>query len=199
MADVLTVRQFFRRFPDDAACLDHIMAARYGMRHVCRACGAEATFHRIAGRRAFACAHCGDHVYPCAGTIFEDSRTPLQLWFYAIYLSVATRRGLSGKELQRRLGVTYKAAWRMRRQICRFVADGDGSRAGAFVRRRDGSEAPSHVRSATWLRRWLTSRAGSTRLPESQPDRDRRPQRFSRRKDRDGTENGMFAAAILPA
>jgi hypothetical protein len=52
-------------------------------------------------------------VYPCAGTIFQDSRTPLRLWFYAIYLFVATRHGVSGKELERSLGVTYKTAWRM--------------------------------------------------------------------------------------
>jgi len=113
----LTVRQFFARFPDDDACLTHIMEVRYGLRHVCGKCGVEATFHKITGRRAFACAACGDHVYPGAGTIFEDSRTSLQSWFYAIYLFVTTRHGVSGKELQRTLGVTYKTAWRMGQQI----------------------------------------------------------------------------------
>ena len=63
------------------------------------------------------CANCGDHVYPTAGTVFEDTRTPLQLWFYAIYLFVTTRHGVWGKELQRALGVTYKTAWRMGQQI----------------------------------------------------------------------------------
>ena len=53
------------------------------------------------------CAHCGHHVYPCAGTIFQDTRAPLQSWVYAIYLIIATRHGVSGKEMQRRLGVTY--------------------------------------------------------------------------------------------
>jgi transposase-like protein len=51
------------------------------------------------------------------GTIFEDSRTSLQTWFYAIYLFVVTRHGVSGKELERNLGVTYKCAWRMAAQI----------------------------------------------------------------------------------
>ncbi len=94
------------------------MSVRFGLRHTCRKCGVvEATFHALAKRRAFSCAHCGDHVYPCAGTIFQDSRTPLTLWFYAIYLFVTTRHGVSGKELQRELGVTYKTAWRMGQQI----------------------------------------------------------------------------------
>ncbi len=122
----LTVRQFFARFPDDDACLTHIMEVRYGLRHVCGKCGIEATFHKITGRRAYACAACGDHVYPGAGTIFEDSRTSLQSWFYAIYLFVTTRHGVSGKELQRTLGVTYKTAWRMGQQIRDLMGHVDG-------------------------------------------------------------------------
>ncbi|KAA8603134.1 transposase, partial [Salipiger aestuarii] len=64
-----------------------------------------------------ACAACGDHVYPTAGTIFQNTRTPLQSWFYAIYLFVTTRHGVSAKELQRQLGVTYKTAWRIGHKI----------------------------------------------------------------------------------
>lgn len=122
----LTVREFFARFPDDDACLTHIMEVRHGQRHVCRACGVEGTFHKLTNRRAFSCASCGDHVYPCVKTIFEDSRTPLQIWFYAIYLFVATRHGVSGKELERTLGVTYKTAWRMGQQIRQLMAKADG-------------------------------------------------------------------------
>ncbi len=112
-----SVRDFFKRFPNDEACLEHVMRLRYGMRHECRACGKVSTFHRMTDRRAWACAACGDHVYPTAGTIFEDTRTPLQMWFYAIFLFVTTRHGVSGKELQRQLGVTYKTAWRIGHKI----------------------------------------------------------------------------------
>ena len=52
-----------------------------------------------------------------AGTIFEKSTTPLKLWFYAIYLISSTRCGISAKQLQRELGVTYKTAWRMFHKI----------------------------------------------------------------------------------
>jgi len=51
------------------------------------------------------------------GTIFEGSRTPLKQWFYAIFTMSATRSGVSAKQLERELGVTYKTAWRMFRQI----------------------------------------------------------------------------------
>ncbi|MFY9656587.1 MAG: IS1595 family transposase [Methylocystis sp.] len=126
MADKFTIRDFFERFPDDEACLVHLMEARYGMRHVCGRCGKDSTFHRLMGRRAFSCAHCGYEVYPTAGTIFQDTRTPLQHWFYAIFLFVTTRHGVSGKELQRTFGVTYKTAWRMGQQIRALMAKADG-------------------------------------------------------------------------
>ena len=120
-----SVRDFFARFPDDDTCLEHIMKVRHGLRHPCDKCLNLSTFHRLAERPAYSCAHCGHHVYPCAGTIFQDSRTPLQLWFYAIYLFVKTRHGVSGKELQRTLGVTYKTAWRMGQQIRTLIASTD--------------------------------------------------------------------------
>jgi transposase-like protein len=126
MGTKLTIRQFFARFPDDETCLQHVMDVRYGLRHTCRKCGVvDATFHRMSDRRAFACAHCGDHVYPTAGTVLQDTRTPLQLWFYAIYLFVSTRHGVSGKELQRQLGVTYKTAWRMGMKLRELICSAD--------------------------------------------------------------------------
>jgi len=126
MTKQLTIREFFNQYPDDNVCLDHIMAVRYGMRHQCQKCGMKATFHKVTDRRAYACSQCGDHLYPCTGTLFEDSRTPLQLWFYALYLFSSTRHGVSAKELQRQLGVTYKCAWRMGHEIRKHMADVDG-------------------------------------------------------------------------
>jgi transposase-like protein len=122
----MTVTQFFERFPDDETCLNHIFEVRFGSRHVCRACGKESTFHRLTNRRAWACAACGDNLYPTAGTVFEDTRTPFRVWFYAIYLFCVTRHGVSGKELQRNLGVTYKTAWRMGQQIRKLMEKADG-------------------------------------------------------------------------
>ena len=49
--------------------------------------------------------------------MFEKSSTSLQLWFHAMYLMTSTRNGVSAKELQRQLGMTYKCAWRMGHEI----------------------------------------------------------------------------------
>ena len=107
------IMQFLKDYPSDEACLDKILELRYGSSPACPGCNRKTTFHRIKKRRAYACQFCGHHIYPCVGTPFEKSRTSLRLWFYAMYLFTATRHGVSGKELERQLGVTYKTAWRM--------------------------------------------------------------------------------------
>jgi transposase-like protein len=65
-------------------------------------------------------------VYPTAGTVLEDTRTSLTLWFYAIYLFVVTRHGVSAMELKRQLGVTYKTAWRMAKHLRLLMTMADG-------------------------------------------------------------------------
>lgn len=122
----LTFKEFFQTFPDDETCLDHLMKVRYGFEHTCRKCERASKFSRVSSQRAYACQFCGDHVYPCVGTPFEKSRTSLQTWFYAIYLFTTSRHGVSAKELQRQLGVTYKCAWRMGHEIRKHMADVDG-------------------------------------------------------------------------
>ena len=128
----MNIRQFFERFDSDDACLDHLMGIRYGHAFECPKCRKDSKFHRIKKRKAYECQFCGFQVYPMAGTPFERSRTPLQLWFFAMFLFCASRNGVSAKELQRQLGVTYKTAWRMGHQIRKYMAwvDGDGRLGG---------------------------------------------------------------------
>jgi transposase-like protein len=64
------------------------------------------------------------------GTIFQDSATSLKLWFYAIYLMASTRCGISAKQLERELGVTYKTAWRMFNRIRSLLAEDVGPMSG---------------------------------------------------------------------
>lgn len=118
-------QQFLKDYPTDEACLDKIMELKFGKASVCPGCCVETKFHRITKRRAYACQHCGHHVYPCAGTPFEKSRTSLSKWFFAMYLLTASKNGVSAKELQRQLGVTYKCAWRMADELRKLMANAD--------------------------------------------------------------------------
>ena len=102
----ITIRDFFKQFPTDHACLEHIFNIRFGQGHACPKCERKANWYKIQAERAYSCQWCGNHLHPTVGTPFEDSRTPLQLWFYAIYLFTTSRHGVPAKELERQLGVT---------------------------------------------------------------------------------------------
>lgn len=111
-----SLMEFMRDYPDDAACLDFLWRQRFshdGHSAVCEKCREIRRFHRVKSRPSYSCDHCGHHMHPTANTIFHKSSTSLQLWFYAIYLMTSTRCGISAKQLERELGVTYKTAWRM--------------------------------------------------------------------------------------
>jgi len=123
----LTIKQFFDKYPNDDVCLEHIMKIRYGLSGHCDKCDKDTNYSRLSSQRAYSCQWCGNHLYPCVGTLFERSRTSLQLWFYAIYLFANTRSGVSAKELERQLGVTYKTAWRMAKEIRKHMGKVSGS------------------------------------------------------------------------
>ncbi|HYI23440.1 MAG TPA: IS1595 family transposase [Candidatus Limnocylindrales bacterium] len=120
----LSLMEFMRDFPDDAACLEHLWRSRYspdGTHADCPKCEREGVvFKRYAtkqGRQSWTCTACGHHVHPTAGTIFHKSSTSLHLWYYAMYLMTSTRCGISAKQLEREIGVSYKTAWRMLNRI----------------------------------------------------------------------------------
>jgi transposase len=123
-AQKYTVNDFNREFPDDTACLEFMKEQRFpGGVTKCEPCGVDRKHYRVTGRTAYACDHCGHHVYPLAGTIFEKSTTSLKLWFHAIFQMGSTKCGISAKQIQRETGVTYKTAWRMFKQIRTLMSD----------------------------------------------------------------------------
>jgi transposase len=131
-----TFKQFQAEYPDDSACLKAVMVSQFGgTRLYCPGCGVEAEFHAMTKRRAYACQECGHHIYPCAGTIFHKSRTPLTNWFFAMYLMTSTRHGVAAKELERQIGCTYKTAWRMAHELRKLMTTAD----------RDGGPLNGHV------------------------------------------------------
>ena len=121
-----TLQQFNKRFPDDSACLDHLMKLRFGETLECPKCHKTGRFSRLAKELAYSCQWCGHHIHPMVGTPFAKSHTPLVKWFYAIYLFTTTRHGVPAKELERQLGVSYPTAFRMAHEIRKYMAGVDG-------------------------------------------------------------------------
>jgi transposase len=115
-----SLMEFMHEYPDDAACLDALWREKYapdGSHAHCPKCDRGRKFHRTTTRASYTCDSCGLHIHPMAGTIFEKTTTSLHQWFYAMYLMVSTRCGISAKQLEREIGVSYKTAHRIMKKI----------------------------------------------------------------------------------
>ncbi len=114
-----SLMEFMQKYPDDDACLEALWRRRYspdGEHAECPKCENERVFRRYQTaqqRQSWSCTGCGHKLHPTAGTVFHKSSTSLHLWFYAMYLMTSTRCGISAKQIERELGITYKTAWRM--------------------------------------------------------------------------------------
>jgi transposase-like protein len=111
-----TVKDFLKRFPTDDACLAELFELRFGHKPKCPKCNLRGMFSKRTSRRQYSCS-CGFEIAPTAGTILHKSPTALRDWFFVMYSMTVTRNGISAKEVQRQLGVTYKTAWRMCHQV----------------------------------------------------------------------------------
>jgi transposase-like protein len=131
-----SLMEFMHEFPNDAACLDWLWRERCsedGEHAECPKCERVRKFHKVKDRPAWDCDSCGFHMHPTAGTIFHKSSTSLHLWFFAMHLITSTRGGISAKQLERELGVTYKTAWRMFNLIRNELMTDDGERLTGAV------------------------------------------------------------------
>lgn len=119
-----TIKDFENQFPTDDACLEFLFKSRFPQGVPCPKCQKVTKFYKREGVKVYACEFCGHSVSPTAGTIFHKSPTPLRSWFHAMFLLSSTKTGISAKQLERELGVTYKTAWRMFSQIRKLMAQG---------------------------------------------------------------------------
>ncbi|TSC90449.1 MAG: ISSpo3, transposase [Microgenomates group bacterium Gr01-1014_5] len=122
MKEYFSLGTFLKTYKDDEACLDHIKEIKYPAGVFCEKCQKITNFTKIKDRPVYQWS-CGYQISPLAGTIFAKTTTPLQFWFYAVFIMTQTRSGVSAKQLQRELGVTYKTSWRMFKQIRILMAN----------------------------------------------------------------------------
>lgn len=108
-------------FPTEDVCLEEIKRLRYPQGIACGRCYKVTKHYKLEGRTAYACEYCRHQVYPLRGTIFEKSTTPLRLWFFCMYIMTVTRGKISVKSLQSEMGVTYKTAWRMHKNVLHLM------------------------------------------------------------------------------
>lgn len=146
-----TIKNLRNDFPTDEACLDFIFKNRWPKGLTCQNCESK-DFYHVKGRKSYAC-KCGYQASPTEGTIFHKSSTPLTLWFHAIFLMSQSKNGVAAKELERQLGVTYKCAWRMARQIRLLMTDDDGPLGGNEIVELDETYVDGKKMSASSIKK----------------------------------------------
>ena len=105
-----TVAQLEARFNSEQACREYLFKLRWPSGFRCPRCGADKAWPLRSVR--WQCASCGHQVSVTAGTIFQDTHTPLTSWFRAIWWVTTQKNGVSALGLQRVLGLgSYQTAW----------------------------------------------------------------------------------------
>jgi transposase-like protein len=105
-----TIAEFESKFSSEKACRDYLVLLRWPQGFICPRC--QATKAWPTKRHLLVCGACGYQVSMTAGTIFQDTRKPLSMWFRAIWLVTNQKTGASALGLQRLLGLgSYHTAW----------------------------------------------------------------------------------------
>ena len=118
------IKSLQKDFPTEAKVLEFLFDAQHS-----RECSCGGSYSLKSGRRQFQCSKCRYQIAPTANTLFHKSDTPLTLWFKAILTFSNAKSGISAKEMERQLEVTYKTAWRMLHLI-RKALEQDGKLSG---------------------------------------------------------------------
>ena len=119
-----TILDFEKRFAAEEACRQYLYDLRWPDGFICPRCGHREFWFTKNG--LYRCRQCDVQTSLTAGTIFQDTRKPLQLWFRAIWYVVNQKNGVSALGLQRVLGLgSYRIVWTWLHKLrCAMVRPG---------------------------------------------------------------------------
>lgn len=117
-----TLPQLLKYFHDDKTCVEFLTQQRWGDTVACPHCGNCKVYTT---NRGYKCAEktCAKKFSVTSGTIFENTKLPLQIWFGAMYLTTTHKKGISSLQLATDLGITQKTAWFLLHRIREMLKD----------------------------------------------------------------------------
>ncbi len=165
-------------FHDEEAAFAHLEGIVWGNKPVCPKCGncGEKPIYALKGVRSKPskknpqgvirhglkkCGSCRKQFTVRVGTVFESSHIPLHKWLQAAYLMMSSKKGISSKQLERTLEITYKSAWFMAHRLREAMRTGDLNSYGSGGTDVEVDEtfigvdknANTNVKSKNWVQR----------------------------------------------
>jgi transposase-like protein len=127
-----TIQEFENRFSTEEECRAYLVSLRWPDGFRCPHCqGAKAVLVR---NTLFQCCGCRRQTSATAGTIFQDTRKPLVMWFRAMWYVTSQKNGASALGLQRVLGLaSYETAWTWLHKLRRAMIRPDRDRLSGWV------------------------------------------------------------------
>ncbi len=116
--------EFQRKYNTEEACRDKLFHIRWQDGYVCPRCG-NTTYYFHSTRKLYQCKECKYQASVTSGTIMHKTRIPLVKWFWAIYLIISDKRGISALELSKKLELRYATAWEILHKIRKAMKDRD--------------------------------------------------------------------------
>lgn len=112
--------EFIDRFQSEDDCFDYIAKLRWPEGFSCPRC--QGTKAWKTGRALFHCSMCGHQTSITAGTVFQDTRKPLRLWFHVMWWVMSQKNGASAKNLKDVMGFrSYETAWAWLHKLRRIM------------------------------------------------------------------------------
>ena len=131
MAEAILNRPHFQ---DADKAREYLEALRWPNGVVCPHCGSVGSHYKLQGKATrpgvYKCADCSAQFTVTVGTVFERSKIALNVWLQAVHMMCASKKGVSAKQLERMLGVTYKTAWFMAHRIREAMTTTPGGMLG---------------------------------------------------------------------
>ena len=122
-------------FQDADKARAYLEALRWPDGAICPHCGSIEAHYKLQGKATrpglWKCKDCRKQFTVIVGTVFSDSKIPLNKWLLAVHLICASKKAMSSHQLHRMLGVTYKSAWFMTHRIREAMKSANGGLLGS--------------------------------------------------------------------
>ncbi|WP_419634725.1 IS1595 family transposase [Thiolapillus sp.] len=125
----LSLPDFLSQYGTEAQCESALEKVRWRDGFRCPQCGHDHCTVFCRGQQPlYQCSACHHQTSLQVGTLFQASKLPLTTWFLAIYLITQAKNGVSALELMRSLGISWRAAWRLKHKILRAMQEREADR-----------------------------------------------------------------------